>query len=258
MHPKLRLALPLLALLLVTACIEGNGVPASETRALPEFDALRVVGSFPVEVTVGEPYDGVHVACDENLLEHILLSVEGQTLVVQQTEGTSLNPRTACLISAQTPTLYRVSSEGSAEVLVRGAAAPDLADLSHEGSGELRVEAPIQGEALRMIGVGSGRLSVTHFVGREVTIVGEGSGRIDVEGGEAAVVDVQHTGSGRLDTSDLHSDVALVDATGSGSIWVFAGEHSAIRLDGSGNVTVLGDPAVRDESSNGSGSVFYE
>jgi hypothetical protein len=101
---------------------------------------------------------------------------------------------------------------------------------------------------------GSGNVVASDVDTDSFTVQIEGSGDVTPVGTTAALT-VVIEGSGNVSAFDLEATTVDVRIDGSGSASVYAVDALDVEVNGSGDVVYDGDPAVVDESINGSGDV---
>lgn len=210
--------------------VVGSGELATEERAADGFRAVRSTSSIDVDIVEGPP--GVTVTCDDNLLEYLVTRIDGDTLVLRTATGVSVSPNTDCFFVVSAPDLDRLENTGSAHVRAEGAFG--LRDVRNTGSGVVDVD-EIDGGPLEI------RLT--------------GSGRVAVFGGAVDALDIESTGSGHVDTVDLEARDASVRVSGSGTVELTATRSVDVKVTGSGEVIVNGDPEHVERTVTGSGSI---
>ena len=210
--------------------VQGDGKKVTQPRDVPEFKAVRLVGSLDVRVKVGAPR-AASVTIDENLQPLVETHVEGDTLVI---DTRNLSYRGEGRVDLATPSLRAFAIEGSGDVAVDGSAATraDL-QLSVSGSGNL----DWRGQA--------GRL--------EVAIEGSGDVRLD---GRAEALRLRIEGSGDVKAERLTAAAADVGISGSGDAELtLAGGRLVASVEGSGDVVWHGSAQVERADVSGSGSI---
>jgi hypothetical protein len=149
-----------------------------------------------------------------------------------------------------------------------------LDKLTINGSGDSTVNG-FSGERIEVALLGSGNLK---FNGRFRQVAGtlHGNGDLELNGGtseqvalsvvgsgDATVVgscdrfELEQTGSGDVDAEHLASTSARVNLLGTGAVVLNVRDQVDVRLRGSGDVLVHGDPAERTISKTGSGEVEF-
>ena len=157
-----------------TTGVQGSGVAATQTRALPRFSSLDLAGSNIVTVVVGGQ-QSVVIHADNNLLRYVTTRVAAGNLVIGTTG--SFTTRSPMSVEVRVPSLAALKLSGSGIISVTGIKAPRLA-VTLSGSGVLRAS----GTATRLdvtLG-GSGQAELGNLVARDVHAVVSGSGLIRV------------------------------------------------------------------------------
>ena len=215
------------------ALTTGSGRAATETRSVPEFQAIALSGSMDLVVRQGA--QSVQVAADDNLLPLLETVVEsgnrGATLVVRWKKGESIHTRGKVMVTVSVPTLSALATAGAGDIRVERFDTPALR-VALSGSGDARLESLTTGEL--DIGI-------------------SGSGDV-AAAGSATTLKVRIAGSGDVRLADLKADDVTVSIAGSGDAAVNPAKTLKVSIAGSGDVSYTGNPAVKS-SVAGSGSV---
>jgi putative autotransporter adhesin-like protein len=190
--------------------VQGSGVAATSTRALPNFSGIDLAGSNNVTVVAGAR-QSVVVHADSNLLSHVTTQVKAGTLIIGDVGS----------FTAKSPMYVEIS-------------VPSLAGLNLSGSGNFTVTG-IRASRLTVTLPGSGDISASGSV-TQLNISIDGSGDAQFSGLIAWNVDAVVSGSGSIFVTATHSLDAKVP--GSGAI-LYSGNpsHVATSITGSGAVT---------------------
>jgi hypothetical protein len=212
----------------------GSGRLASETRELPEFQAVELSGSMDLKIRQGTP-QSVQVEADDNLLPLLETVVEGTgaqaRLAIRWKRGQSIRTRAKVLVTVVVPMLNAAALKGSGDLQIDAFNTPAL-KLSLAGAGDVRIK-DLSTEDLQLSLSGSG----------------------DVAGqGKARKLKISIAGSGDVRLAELESDEVRVSIAGSGDAAVNAQKSLDVSIAGSGDVSYVGNPAVKS-SVAGSGSV---
>lgn len=132
-------------------------------------------------------------------------------------------------------TALRASGSGSLQLqqLALGTDAPCAADIELSGSGSLRIDA-LYAPFARIETRGSGSVRAA---------------------GQTPELEIQAVGSGSVRARELVSSRGDLEGLGSGSIETTVTEVLRVRLTGSGDAVVSGNPALRDVVVTGSGKL---
>jgi len=228
------LTLALAPLASQAATTTGSGRPVTETRALPEFEAIALAGSIDLRVRQGTP-QSVQVSADDNLLPLLETTVEstsrGTTLRIGWKRGESISTRSRTTVDVVVPRLVALSGAGSGDMVAESFDTPVL-QVSLSGSGDVRLP-----------GLRTGELGIR--------ISGSG----DVGGnGQATKLKISIAGSGDVKLDEMPAQEVSVSIAGSGDAAVFAQKTLDVSIAGSGDVSYRGDAVVKT-SVAGSGSV---
>ncbi len=210
------------------------GLAASETRSLPDFQAITVQAGIDVTVRQGDVAQVVLTA-EDSVLQALETVVEagsqGPTLVLRYKRGTRV---------------YSTSKVRAALVM------PRLSAVSVMGSGDVRIE-PFNTPSLKLSVAGSGDVVLTGLTSEDVQVGIAGSG--DVRGsGNTRRLQVSVSGSGDVRLADLRANDVVVKVAGSGDVAVQAQATLDVSIVGSGDVQYTGAATLK-KSVIGSGSV---
>lgn len=249
--------LPLLPGCVVLKIHEGSGVSATQSCDVGPFEGLSNQSELRVVVTEGEP--SVQISCDDNLIEDVQVVVDAGILQiwVESPEGSAviLRNHVPCELSVVGRDLSTIQLSGSGEV---EATAPSLSGVVLSGSGSIRLLGETGGSQLEVALSGSGDLVADSIVVEELSMAVTGSGRVEVRGGSAGSLAMVNTGSGEALLRELQATHADVTLSGSGDADLNATGSIEAVVTGSGNLRIWGDPAIREVTQTGSGSVSFE
>jgi hypothetical protein len=208
----------------------GNGQPATESRALEGFDDVDSEGPFDVRVEQGDVYR-VIVTIDSNLLHALETRVVNRSL--------------------------RITSSGHLGARVRGpnviVTMPHITSATLSGSGRLDVFAVHTTDAVHVRLSGSGEID---FQGTAPAIDArlDGSGDINLAG-SADRITLALLGSGALDAAGMPALSGSIDLSGSGEVRATVNGVVDVALGGSGDVDIYGNAELGHVSKSGSGSI---
>ncbi len=218
--------------------VRGSGRSATETRTVPDFQAIALSGSMDLVVRQGA--QTLEVTADDNLLPLL------ETVVEPGRDGATLQVR------------WKRGERGSTSYYTTGSrvrvvvSVPRLSALVSSGSGDTVLET-FNTPALRLAisGAGDARLQALSTADLNISISGSG----DVAGsGSATRLKVGIAGSGDVRLADIKADDVQVSIAGSGDAVVHANKTLKVSVAGSGDVSYSGDATV-SSSVAGSGSV---
>ncbi|MEO5933432.1 MAG: head GIN domain-containing protein [Duganella sp.] len=246
------------------SAVEGNGQGAVERRdavVAANVDGLDINGALEVEVRVGEAAS-LRVEGDSNLLPLVRTDAGGGTLRVW-VDG-NVRSSAPLRVVYTTPRLRQIHSNGSGRLSVAGLNGGPL-NLSQNGSRSVRLAGDVGRLEVRLNGSGgidatglqsdsalaslngSGRLNLGRLQGESLVLDLHGSGGVNASGSVRNMV-VRVYGSGSADLAGLTGQSAELSANGSGSISAAVSQSLVADANGSGRVTVYGNPAQRSVS----------
>ena len=214
--------------------VKGNGNIQSESRSQKDFNRVETNGSFDVLVTTDSVYS-VKIEADQNLLQYIETSLDGNNLKIRTASGFSLDPSSAIKVYLSAPSYSNLRSSGSGNIVGKNRlVSNDDLSLDISGSGDINVDVHAS--------------SVTANI--------SGSGKITVAG-DAKSLKTSIAGNGDILASKLKTEETSVNIAGNGDIHVNASKQLNIHILGSGSVKYIGNPVISQQVA-GSGSVGKE
>jgi hypothetical protein len=233
-----RLALPMTALALLSACQSGqareSGPDTTRTFPAGNFTKLSIAGPYDVSVSTGSQ-PGVQATGGQNRLDELVVEVQGDTLKIHPRERSGGN--------------WNWKDDRGVRLSVT---VPALTELSMAGSGDVAVNR-IAGETFGAALAGSGELKLDDVQARQFALKVAGSGNVSVRGTVGAAR-LSVAGSGTVDAANLVSDTANVAVMGSGDVRLQAKQSANVSVAGSGDVEIKGG-AKCTVSKAGSGDV---
>lgn len=189
--------------------VQGSGVAATSTRALPGFSGIDLAGSDNVTVVAGAR-QSVVVHADSNLLSHVTTQVKAGTLIIGDVG--SFNAKSPMYVEVSVPSLTALDLSGSGNITVTGIRASRLT-VTVPGSGDISASGSVT--RLNISIDGSGDVQATGLSARNVDAVISGSGSIFVTVTQS--LDAKVLGSGAILYSGNPAQVTT-SITGSGTV----------------------------------------
>lgn len=214
--------------------LSAPALAATETRGVPEFQAITVAADVEVTVQQGSQQSLTLTAEDSvlALLEAVVEAGTGApTLVLRYKRGANVYTPYKVRATVVVPRLSAVKVASSADVRLETFNTPSL-KLSVVGSGDIRAQG-LTAEELQVSVAGSG----------------------DVHGsGSVRRLKVSVAGSGDVRLAELRADDVVVGIAGSGDVVVQAQATLDVSIVGSGDVQYSGAAKVK-QSVRGSGTI---
>ena len=239
--------------------VVGDGRLARDARPVGNVSAINVSGPLDVTVRIGAT-PSLEVAADGNLLPMIRTEVTGGVLRMW-VEG-SVRSANRLRVNYTAPSLTEVHASGSGSLVIGDLNGAPLTfrksgsgsvvlggrvsrlDFQHSGSGQVLASALDTGDA-RVSLSGSGAMSLGQVTGATMTVNADGSGSLQARGAVASLK-AQANGSGGIDLGALASEQADLTTNGSGAITAQVKRTLVAQSNGSGQITVYGNPAQRN------------
>jgi hypothetical protein len=242
--------------------VVGDGKIAQERRTVAAgLTELDMSGPLQVDVRVGAA-PSLQVEGDSNLLPLIRTETRGAALRVW-IEG-SVRSANGLRIVYTTPGLAQISASGSGRLVASGFDGGALT-MSKTGSGASQLSGRVGSLNLQMSGSGSVNASALESGNTNLTLSGSGhlnmgqvkadafNARVNGSGdllasGTATNVNARVAGSGGINLMALSAERADLATSGSGDISARVRQALVAQTNGSGSITVYGDPAQRSIS----------
>lgn len=212
------------------ARVSGSGTIVSETREVSTFERVVLAGEGHVIVTPGSQ-PSLEIETDDNLLPHVVSSVQGGELVLSTEEGVDLDPSNTVTYRVGLPAITGIELLGAGALDV-GRVETDRFEVLLAGAGNIRVEAVVADRIDVTLG-GAGSIGL--------------SGEVDLQ-----VVDLP--GAGNYRAENLQSAAAEVRSTGAVGATLWAVDRLDITASGTGSIRYYGHPTI-DQSVTGTASI---
>jgi hypothetical protein len=241
--------------------VKGDGRYTVQTRPVDSVERLEVQGRIQLEVRIGA-VTSLQVEADSNLLPLLHTDSAGSHLKVWI--DTDVRSSNAVRVILTTPQLADLRVTGSGGVTVSGLNGAPLRmqqngsgktllvgtvgrfDVELNGSGTINATALTSGATVASV-AGSGKLELGEVRGDELRVEVNGSGDVRARGAVRAV-NVRLNGSGDADLIGLRSQQGDLRTRGSGDVSVAVSDAVVAQSNGSGRITVYGNPARREIS----------
>ncbi|HEU4850974.1 MAG TPA: DUF2807 domain-containing protein [Telluria sp.] len=241
--------------------VEGNGNLQSERRDVAALRSLNVGGRMHTEVRVGGA-PSLEIEADSNLLPLIKTEQSGETLRIWM-EG-SVKTDNPIRVRYTVAALDQVTQAGSGRTNITGLNGGTFT-LVATGSGRTELSGRVERLNAQLTGsggvsaaglaigdanvklTGSGSMVLGTVNGRSLSANLHGSGQIEA-GGTVEKLNANVHGSGGANFARLSSQVADLSSHGSGDISAIVKDSVVARSEGSGHITVYGNPAQRTVS----------
>jgi hypothetical protein len=211
-------------------CIQGNGLPRTETRVLQSFTGIVSNGSFEVYVHPSQRHE-VEIDAESNILPYIRTSVSGGRLFIETKGSSCINPSMTLIVNVYVPYVESLTLNGSGLIKVDNLMLDNLS-LQLNGSGVIEADAEVVNLDARISG--SGNIWLT---------------------GLAETSDMRISGSGNFEAYGFVQKQCYTTISGSGNAYVRVTQLLDASISGSGNVYYRGNPVVRQQIT-GSGRVI--
>lgn len=209
--------------------IKGNGKITTKNYDLKDFDGIDIGGAKSLHIKLDSVYS-VRVETDENIFNHLRVSVRDGELKVQSKDGSWLNPTDGVKIFVSLPVLKKLEVSGASTVKTEGKILQD------------------EKLAIKLSGASEGNLDVRI---PEIGVTASGASSITMSGESRDLV-VDAKGASTFDGFDLKAENTRVDASGASTGNVFASINLKATASGASDVKYKGNPKVIENTSGAS------
>ena len=212
--------------------VEGSGNVVTEEMALADFSAVEAANAFEVEITQSDTF-AVTIRVDDNILDLLDVSKEGDTLRLRLERGVSLRGDVTLEASITMPALDGLELSGASRASVSGFRSTDQLDIVLSGASTL-----------------DGDLEAG-----QTDIDASGASRVVLEG-SATEATIEGSGASSLDLADFTVNTAEVRLSGASEATVNVQERiEPVDVSGASRLRYLGDPSLGDVSTSGVSTV---
>ncbi|MBI1835063.1 MAG: DUF2807 domain-containing protein [Burkholderiales bacterium] len=238
--------------------VKGNGEVITDKRQVAGAPMLNIAGPLQVEVRVGAS-PSLEVIGDSNLVGLVQMQSTGDTQKIWLDDKFYSNNPIRVVYTV--PNLKEVTASGSGRLVINGLNGGDFVvknlgsrtvildgkvaslDINSTGSGRINALGLSSSDA-RVRVHGSGSLNLGAVNGNELNVAVHGSGSVNASGHVRKLVAQTH-GSGSVELSAVKSQSADLSSHGSGDVFAAVTQSVIAQSNGSGNITIYGNPAQR-------------
>jgi hypothetical protein len=208
---------------LVAAVIASPAAAADRSYTITDFDRVEVSGPFQVSLTTNKS-PSAKVSGATQAIEQITIENEGRTLRIHPNHSA-----------------WGGDADAGAGPLKIEIATHDLRAASVTGAGTLVID-QAKGLRIDLTLAGGGRLGLANVQADTLFATLVGSGTMTL-GGTAKDFHTIVRGTGDLDAKALTAIDATVESQSAGSVTVNARNSAKVNAGGTGDVTIVGNPA---------------
>jgi len=212
--------------------ITGSGNVVSQEVNISGFDMVDISHAFEVDIGQSDTFS-VIVRVDDNLVEHLNVVRQGNTLKIGFKPGTAFAFRNATLEAIVTmPELTGLDLSGASQATITSFKSTESLNTDLSGASSLRgdIEA---GDTMFDVS-GSSNVTLTGSAG-DVNIDASGSSEVDLAGFSVQDANVEASGASRVTVNA--SGTLDVDASGASTIY-YLGSPTMGKVDTSGSSSI--------------------
>jgi hypothetical protein len=212
--------------------VRGSGNVVSEEMALADFTSIEAANAFEVDITQSDTF-AVTIRVDDNILDLVDVSKEGDTLRIGLEQGVSLRGDVTLEAEITMPELEGLELSGASKASVSGFQSSGQLDIGLSGASSL-----------------DGDLEAG-----DIDINASGASKIVLEGSATEAI-IEGSGASGLDLADFTVDTAEVKLSGASDATVRAQERiDPVDVSGASRLRYLGDPSLGDVTTSGASTV---
>ncbi len=202
-------------------------------------------GATPSLVLIGMPTD----------VARVVVQQQGNSLSIDTKRRLGWNNNDNEVVRAELtlPNLEELNSHGVGGTEVAGFTGKHVT-LILDGTGSVKMDGDYKNVTARLGGVGS--IHMNGLNSDQIDLHLRGAGQISLNG-RAHMLRATLTGVGSLDAQKMQADAVKLELRGLGSATVYAKNSAYLNLRGLGSAAVHGNPAQRQQSARGMGSVTW-
>jgi len=214
------------------AQVNGNGKITKEERKLSGFNAISVGNAIQLQIRQGSE-EKVMVETDENIHPYLKTEVSGNELHIS-IKG-NVNNASVLKVYVTVKELHELEAGSAAQIKSDGRIESDDFKIS-SGSG-----------SSVSIGLKCANLKISASSGSSVLLTGS-----------ANAISAESSSGSSLVATDVKADKGVVEASsGAVAVMNISKELKASASSGA-NITILGNPAIRDTDSSSGGSIHFK
>ena len=245
-----------LGVLIVGACSQASAGMGyiTKTHELAEFNKITNMTSIDIDVQVGRE-QSVSVKANEKYLEHLIIEVKNNTLIVRMDKRSSRSwsgwGRNKNKITVTVEELNSIKIKGSSDIKARNIKADEM-NVQIFGSGDVDIDGTCKDLDISI--KGSGDVRATDFSCKNVIVGIRGSGDVELTG-KCSDLEIDVRGSGDVNARGYKCSTVAVFVRGSGDVTAYASQAVEVSMKGSGDVSVYGSPKKIHRDKKGSGDI---
>ena len=243
--------------LLLAACafgpfraIVGSGKVVTQEMDLRDFERVSVGHAFQVEIRHDDGYR-VTIEVDENVLPHLRVVKEGNTLQIGLERGVTVSGNVTLRGVVSLPALNGVEASGASRVDLSGF--QSKADLTIHASGASEISGEIDGGNADFEASGASEIQLNSTV-QDASIEATGASKITLSGGGQNLT-ITASGASPVDLSEFPAKDAKIDASGASNVTVQLTGTLDAEASGASHVYYLGSPVLGKVNTSGASSI---
>jgi hypothetical protein len=210
--------------------VTGSGKAATQTYEAKGFKNVEVHSAFEVTLTRGDQFD-VALTTDDNLMEFMKVTSDGETLFVAVETGKNLRPRAGMKLAITMPVVEGVRLHGACNGTLKGFNGGKDLTIQVEGASKIKGD------------VDAGN----------VEVVANGASNVTLRG-TASAVEVEGNGASQVHLDDLKVARAKVQLSGASSGAVQATDKLDYEISGASHLDYRGHPSLGRHDTSGASS----
>ncbi len=225
----------LFALTLFASCrffggerIRGNGNIVNVQRNVGTFNSIEAGGAVTVRLKQ-EASHLVRVETDENLLEYLEISTDGNTLIIRTKQGFNLDPSKELIVYVAAPQFRRLDVSGASNLIGDNTISGGELELDASGASSIDMEVKVSKLQADLSGASTLELN-----------------------GSAERFSTEGSGASNIKCLDLATEETTLDLSGASNAEISANKQLNIEASGASDVRYRGNANINQKSSGAS------
>lgn len=208
--------------------VSGNGNIVNVQRNVGSFNSIEAGGAVELRIKQ-EATNSVRIETDENLLEYLDVSIDGNTLVISTKKGYNLRPSREVIVYASAPRFVNLDISGASKLLSENTLTGDELEIGASGASEINLNVKV--EKLQADLSGSSTMELK---------------------GEATRFTTEGSGASTIKCMDFITEETTLNLSGASNAEVTANKQLNIDASGASDVRYRGNANINQKSSGAS------
>ncbi len=210
--------------------INGNGNVVEEKRKAGDFDEIKVTRGMNVHISTGDDFKVV-VKADDNLLDAIVTSVEGDRLIVTATKN--IRHATSKDVYVTLPELEEVNAFAGSNVYSENTLTVSDLDISASAGSNVKLS------------LSADEINASASAGSNISLEGN-----------TDYLNARASAGSNIRAEELKASDAEVKVSSGANMWISTKDQMHAKASSGGNIFYAGDPDETDISKSSGGNAI--